>query len=112
MRKYFALTGIVLLCSCFKPTMMTMQSFDAVQVGSSSATLVQENGEPSSIKAKNGTEEYLYVEKITSGNRLLYENHYTIFVKENVVVGKSATQERIPAFDLIYQDDPNHHQYP
>ncbi len=91
---------------------MTMDSYDQVQLGSPIAEVVQKNGEPYSINTKRGASEYRYVEKITSGNTLMYENHYTIFVQEGNVVGKTSTQERVPAFDLIYQDDPNHNQYP
>ena len=111
--KNWVFIGTFLLCGCFsKHAMMTMQTLDGVQVGSPVATLVQENGQPYSIKTKHGTEEYMYVEKITTGNRLIYENHYTIFVKDGNVVGKTSVQEMVPAFDLIYQDDPNHNQYP
>lgn len=111
--KNWVFIGTFLLAGCFsKSAMMTMQTFDGVQVGSSVDGVVQENGEPYSIKTRQGTEEYMYVEKVTSGNRLIYENHYTIFVKDGVVVGKTAKQEMVPAFDLIYQDDPNHNQYP
>jgi len=107
------IVGILCLCGCFsKPTMMTMQSFEEVQIGSSINLVVQQNGDPYTVVKKHGTEEYQYVEKITTGNQLLYENHYTIFVKEGKVIGKTSTQEAVPAFDLIYQDDPNHNQYP
>lgn len=89
-----------------------MESFDQVQVGEPIVEVVHKNGEPYTVNKTRSASEYKYVEKITSGNRLIYENHYTIFVQDGNVVGKTAVQERPPAFDLIYQDDPNHNQYP
>ena len=105
--------GLFLLTGCFsKSSLMTMESFDQVQVGTPITNVIEKNGEPYTIHSSHGSSEYKYVEKITSGNRLLYENHYTLFVQDGTVVGKTAIQERPPAFDLIYQDDPNHSQYP
>ncbi len=112
-KKYGICLGLFLLGGCFpKSSMMTMERYDQVQVGSPIRDVVQQNGEPYSIDTKHGSSEYKYVEKVTSGNRLIYENHYTIIVKDGNVVGKTAVQERRPAYDLIYQDDPNHNQYP
>lgn len=103
---------LLLLVSCAHSAFMTMESYDQIQVGSPITTVVEKNGEPYSVHKSHGSSEYKYVEKITSGNRLIYENHYTIFVQDGNVVGKTVVQERVPAFDLIYQDDPNHNQYP
>ena len=92
--------------------MMTQESYAAVQIGTSIDRVTQEMGEPYSITTKNDGEEYSYIERITAGNRLLYENHYIFFVRQGVIVDKRIQQEKRPAFDLIYQDDPNHNQYP
>lgn len=98
---------------CFaKSAMMTQQTFDSVQVGTPINAVVQEHGEPCAIETKNGMEEYQYVERVTNGNRLMYENHFVLYVKGGVVVAKSSSQETVPAYDLMYQDDPNHNQYP
>lgn len=109
----FLLAACLVLGSCFsKSTMMSQQTFDDVQIGTRVDAIVKENGEPYSIETKNGMEEYRYVERVTDGNTLVYENHFVLFVKGGVVVAKTVSQERLPAFDLMYQDDPNHHQYP
>ena len=109
----YALALLVFLTSCSSSShMMTMQSYDNIQVGTPIDIVVQDNGNPSSVSSDYGTSEYKYVEKITNGNRLIYENHYILFVQDGKVTGKMAKQERRPAFDLIYQDDPNHNQYP
>lgn len=111
--RIYVVVVCLLLCGCFSHhALMTQQSFDSIHVGSSIQTVVDSMGEPYSIHEKNGMEEYKYVERVTNGNYLIYENHYTIFVKNGTIVGKTRTQEQVPAFDLIYQDDPNHNQYP
>jgi hypothetical protein len=110
-KKYGICLGLFLLCGC-SSRMMTLTSYDQIQVGEPIKAVVEKNGDPYGVDTKNGSTEYKYVEKVTSGNRLIYENHYTIYVKDGNVVGKTSVQERRPAYDLIYQDDPNHNQYP
>lgn len=105
--------GCLLLTSCFaRSAMMTHETFASIQTGTPIERIVSANGEPYSIETKNGVEEYRYVERVTNGNYLLYENRYTLYVKGGVVVGKDVKQEKVPGYDLIYQDDPNHNQYP
>ncbi len=113
MNKNFLLACSLLLCSCFsKSAMMTQETFTSVQVGFPVQRVIDANGEPYTIRYKNGLEEYVYVERVTNGNQLIYENHFILHVRDGVVVGKSTTQERVPPFDIMYQDDPNHNQYP
>jgi len=103
----------LLMWGCFsRPTMMTRENFDQVQIGSSINSVIHTNGEPYSVHEKNGKEEYVYIERVTTGNTLIFENHYILYVQNGMVVGKDVTQEKNPPFDLIYQDDPNHNQYP
>ena len=112
MKKYFALAAII-MAGCFsRSAMMTQETYYSVQVGTPISTVIEQNGEPLYTETKDGMEEYHYVERMTSGNRLIYENHYIIYVKDGMVVAKTTSQERPPAFDMIYQDDPNHNQYP
>jgi len=102
-----------IVSGCFsKTSMMTQETYSNIQTGTPVKKLVEENGRPYSVETKNGMEEYKYVERVTSGNYLIYENHFTLFVKNGVVVAKTATQEKTPAYDMIYQDDPNHNNYP
>ena len=91
---------------------MTQETYSEIYVGMSAKRLLKENGQPYSIRDKNGMEEYTYIERVTNGNRLVYENHFVLYVQDGVVVGKSTTQERRPSFDVIYQEDPNYPQYP
>jgi hypothetical protein len=114
MKRYgVIIAGLLLFCSCFsRSSMMTQETFSSIQVGTSIQVVVQENGEPYAVDQKNGLQEYKYVERITNGNQLIYENHFVLLVQDGVVVGKTSTREQVPAFGLIYQDDPNHNQYP
>ncbi len=112
-KNWIVLSVCFIFCGCSsRSAMMTQDSFSSVQVGTSIQTIVQERGEPYSIRDKNGMEEYTYIERVTNGNQLIYENHFILFVKDGLVVGKTTTQEKRPAFELIYQDDPNHSKYP
>ena len=114
MSKNWIVLGICFMfCGCLsRSAMMTQDTFSSVQVGTPIQMIVQERGEPYSIRDKNGMEEYTYIERVTNGNQLVYENHFILFVRDGIVVGKTTTQEKRPAFELIYQDDPNHAKYP
>ncbi|MES2122377.1 MAG: hypothetical protein V4492_06325 [Chlamydiota bacterium] len=52
------------------------------------------------------------IERIDNGNAIVAENHYFIIVQDNEVVGKYMTRETPPAYDLIYQEEPNYPGYP
>ncbi len=114
MKKRLLLLGMcIALSGCFsRSSAMTQETFATVQIGTPIEVVIQDMGEPYSTDTKNGMEEYVYIERVTTGNRLIYENHYILFVQGGVVVSKTVKQERPPSFDLIYQDDPNHNQYP
>ena len=106
-------TALICLSSCFsRPSMMTYESFDKVQVGTAVTDLKQEIGKPYAIHHKDGgSEEYEYVERINVGNSLIAENHYFLIVQNGKVVGKYMSRERPPAYDLIYQEEPNYPGY-
>ncbi len=105
---------IIALSSCFsRPSLMTYSDYDKVQIGTTVGELQSEIGQPYAIHAKEaGTEEYEYVERIDSGNNLIAENHYFLIVKDGKVIGKYMKRERPPAYDLIYQEEPNYPGYP
>jgi hypothetical protein len=109
-----ALIGVISLTSCFsRPALMTFNDYDKVQVGTPIADLRSEIGRPYAIHHKdNGTDEYEYIERVNTGNNLVSENHYFLIAKNGKVIGKYVTRERPPAYDLIYQDDPNYPNYP
>src|SRR5271170_5789112 len=103
------LVGLITLTGCFsRPALMTYSEYDKIELGTSVAQLRSEIGKPYAIHAKEGgSEEYEYIERIDSGNNLIAENHYFLLVQDGKVVGKYMSRERPPAYDLIYQEEPN-----
>jgi hypothetical protein len=101
---------LLFLCSCFtRPALMTRESYDEIQLGEPISEVRNKAGRPYSIRTKGpGKEEYEYIERIDMGGELLYETHYYLLVIDGKVVKKRFKQERPPAYDLIYEDDPNY----
>lgn len=106
--------SLLFLCCCFsRPALMTYAEYDHVELGTSIATIKSEIGEPYAIhNKKNGAQEYEYIERIDTGNDLAAENHYFLIIQDGKVTGKYMKRERPPAYDLIYQDQPNYPAYP
>ncbi len=113
LKKLFLLVTVSLFCTgCFsRPSMMTYNTFDQVQIGTPIAELKPQVGRPYAIHHKDGSEEYEYVERISVGNNLVAENHYFLIVQNGKVIGKYMSRERPPAYDLIYQEEPNYPGY-
>lgn len=104
---FFALTG------CFsRPSLMTREVFNDIQVGSDFASLQSKIGRPYAVNSLGEeTEEYEYIERMDVETYLVIENHYFLTVTNGQVVGKRVSQERSPAYDLIYREDPNYDYY-
>lgn len=112
-RKGIILLAGVLLAGCYSASAaMTQEKFSDIYVGTAVSEVVSANGAPYSIQNKEGIQEYVYIERINNGNQLIYENHFIFYVEDGVVVGKTVRQERRPAYNLMYQDDPNYPEYP
>lgn len=100
----------VLFCaSCFsRSTLMTKNRFDTIQVGDKLVEVEKQVGKPYQVrKLDNGAEEYEYVERIFLGNETVQENHYYLVIKNGRVVGKKYKTDLPPAYDQIYDTDPN-----
>ena len=92
---------------------MTYAEYNDIENGASISSVKSEIGEPYAIhNKKDGTQEYEYIERIDTGNNLAAENHYFLIVKDGKVTGKYMKRERPPAYDLIYEDQPNYPAYP
>jgi hypothetical protein len=104
------LLSLLLLTSCFtRPALMTHESFDDIQLGTSISEVKEKVGKPYAVRVKGaGKEEYEYIERMDLGQALIYENHYYLTIIDGKVISKRFTQERPPAFDFIYTDDPNY----
>lgn len=105
----YLFTFLLLMVSCFsRPAMMTRSSFDEIQVGESVAELKQKVGDPYAVhKQENGTEEYEYIERIDLGTETVEENRYTLVIKDGKVAAKRFNQQTPPAYDELYDGDPN-----
>ena len=112
MKRFALLTAIVILSSCSQ-AMMTRDNYDCITVGTSIKEVQKIAGKPYAIHNKGGgTQEYEYIERINRGGmdrgtEILAENHYYLVVVDGQVVGKFIRQEKLPGFNLIYQEDPN-----
>lgn len=97
------------LCTCSNTGVMTRPRFHALELGTSAQTVQEECGPPYSIrKLPDGSEEYRYIERISADSDLVEENSYYVTIKNGRVISKRYDQERPPAYDEIYNDDPNH----
>ncbi len=103
-----------LLMGCFgRSSLMTHECFDAVNLGSTVEELECIAGEPYAVHHLcDGEIEYEYVEKLSATTELMAENHYFFRVVNGHVVSKSIKIEKRPAYDLIYQADPNYPMFP
>jgi hypothetical protein len=89
--------------------MMTRERFNDISLGSSVVEVTSKGGEPYKIRSKGGgIDEYEYIEKVNVAGDTLQENHYFISISGGKVVGKRVSTQRQPAYDLIYQEDPNY----
>lgn len=102
--------SLICAASCFSNNkMMTHNSYDTLKTGTPVSELTAQAGKPYAIHVKeDGSEEYEYIERIDNGVSVIAENHYFIVVREGEVVGKYMTRETPPAYDLIYQEEPNY----
>ncbi|MBI2811924.1 MAG: hypothetical protein HYX67_14000 [Candidatus Melainabacteria bacterium] len=111
--KTVLILSLFILAGCFARTsMMTFNEYDNVKIGDEIVNVQSEVGKPYAIHNKaEGTQEYEYVERINNGNNLVAENHYFLIVEKGKVIGKYVNREGLPAYDLIYQPEPNY-SYP
>ena len=108
--KPFLFLTLFALTSCFsRAPLMTYETYDKIQTGTSIAEVQSDIGKPYSIhKKEGGIVEYEYIERIDTGNNVVAENHYFLIVEDGKVTGKYMKREKPPAYDLIYQEEPNY----
>lgn len=108
------LLGLIFLTACFsRTTLMTRETFDSISLGTPISEVVAKAGEPYSIHSKGGgLEEYEYHERLAIDNQFVAEYHYFLKVSQGKVVAKRVVTEKEPAYDLIYQEDPNYPYIP
>ena len=87
---------------------MTRSGFREIELGTSVEEVVKNYGEPYYIRSnRDGSKEYHYIERIPFGEQVVEDNNYVLVIKNGKVISKRYNQERPPAYDEIYDDDPN-----
>ncbi|MBS3903886.1 MAG: hypothetical protein KGZ39_00995 [Simkania sp.] len=100
---------LLLLTACFsRTTAMTRESYDSITIGTHVSSLNNQLGKPDVVRAKgNDLEEYEYIERISINNDYNVENNYYLEVLNGIVVGKRMTSHRSPAYNIMYETEPN-----
>ncbi len=87
---------------------MTRSDYENITIGTPASEIVKEYGEPRTIeKYKDGTEGYLYIERILMGEQTVQQNQYTLIFKNGQVVSKRYNYKTPAAYQEIYEEDPN-----
>lgn len=105
---------LLVFSACFsRHAMMTREVYEDTMLGTPASELVAKAGSPYSIR-KTGSEtvEYEYIEHIAVDDELVSDNHYYFTIVNGQIVNKRISREKRPAYDLIYQADPNYPNYP
>lgn len=102
------LLSITLCTGCMtRSAVMSRETFEDVSMGLTSHDLILCAGKPyKSYCVPGGKEEYVYIERLKIGNSVIIENHYVISFLDGRVISKRFTQERPPAYGIIYSDNP------
>lgn len=107
-KKIVIISVLAISSACGSSKVMTREDFYTIELGTPSQNVITNYGEPYSIRnRKDGTQEYLYIERLPVGEETAEQNNYIIVVKNGQVVSKLTKQELPPAYDEIYDDDPN-----
>ena len=100
--------ALVLLTACASGHVMTRQDFNAIELGTPVTEVTKKYGEPLKItRQKDGSEVYEYVERLPIGTQTVEENNYKLVIKNGEVASKRVNQQLPPAYDEIYDEDPN-----
>ncbi len=100
--------SLVLCTSCMtRSRVISRVDFDEIYTGTTATDVIACVGEPyRTYCIPGGREEYEYIERIKLGTNTVFENHYIITFLDGRVISKRFTQERPPAYDIIYRDNP------
>lgn len=103
---------LLLLTACFSHSMMTKETFENIDLGTPADQVISDAGKPYAIYSlADSKEEYEYIERINMGNRVVMENHYFLIISNGQVVSKRVKVEQPPAFNILYEADPNYPGY-
>ncbi len=99
---------LAIAATCYASPVMTKREFYEIELGTSIEAVVKKYGKPYSIQSKkDGSQEYLFIERIPVQEQIVEQNNYTLVIKNGQVVSKQYKQERPSVYDELYDDDPN-----
>lgn len=76
---------------------MTADSFYSIPIGASKDEVVERAGSPMSVYDKGGgVQEYVYVERLMAGARLLQQSRYIFTIENGKVVSKRIERDSPP----------------
>lgn len=98
MKRRWTLLLLILAACASGPSILSTDSFYSIPVGATKDEVIAKAGDPSKISKKDdGTEEYLYIERMKAGARTVSERHYIITIKDGVVISKKVEQTSPPS---------------
>ncbi|MBS0648541.1 MAG: hypothetical protein JSS10_04860 [Verrucomicrobia bacterium] len=101
-------SALLLLAACASGAVMTRSDFDNIELGTPVTEVTKKYGDPIKVRTyKDGTQSYEYVERLPIGEQTVEENNYFLIIQNGQVVAKRYKQELPPAYDEIYDADPN-----
>ncbi len=100
-----------LFCACYSNRpLMTADEFASIPIGSTTAQVRQEYGEPYAIYSRGGnTDEWEYIERLDVGAYVVNQRHYFLIITNGKVVGKRTDLQRPPPYLPTQTDDPFPH---
>lgn len=108
--------GVIFWMVFFSPLIcfgLNLEQYNRLTLGTRISDVYKELGEPYTVRdVGERAQEYEFVERLAMNNELVYENHYFITVVNGQIVNKRICRESRPAFDQIWQEDPNYPTYP
>jgi hypothetical protein len=107
-RKTVLIALILLQAACASGRVMTRSDFASIELGAPVTEVTKKYGEPLKVtRQKDGSQVYEYIERLPIGTETVEENNYKLVIKNGQVVSKKYNQELPPAYDEIYDEDPN-----
>ncbi len=109
MARKTVLTALLFIqAACAHGSVMTHQDFNSIELGTPVTEVTKQYGDPLKItRQKDGSQVYEYVERLKISEETVQENNYKLVIKNGQVVSKRYNQELPPAYDEIYDEDPN-----
>lgn len=91
-------TALLALIACSPGKIMTMSDFQSIPLGENIATLQVREGRPYQVNdVGDGTEEYVYMERVDIGaGRELFREYVFVVSKDNAIVEKKIRETSSP----------------